>query len=628
MIKPEEIQSLTLRDPLSFGIIYLDLGQKREWDVAGRQWIIEPYAQVNPWEIEKYPVGTPRKMSIMKSTQAGISTLSLTKMFHFASNWDVRIFYTLPRQQDVTDMVTTRVDPMIKASPYLAKLKGAEPDSVHAKRIGDSFLYFMELSVEPRMLPADALYVDEVDLSDINFMGMAQNRMDASVWKLQTYLSTPTLSNYGIHALYLETDQREWLVKCEKCGKEQELDWEKTLHVNGPANKPTDVYYGCMYCDARLSAEQIQKGRWVPKNPDVTDNPGYHIHQMLTHNPVELYKVFRDPLTTTMEFYRKRLGKPYELGGGSLTRDDILSNCFLEPFPFETIRDGESGYYMGVDQGNELQVLVGKIEPHSTFRKIVHVELVPLEKGFDRVAQLMDLYKVKKAVIDGNPNRHEAIKMVRRFPGRVLVADYSEQREVFVAKKGIHEKALKNIVTTVTINRTAAFDAMMDEIHKSMWGLPGDATALHPDIELVIDHLTAIKRDVEVRKQRQGTVEVAVWRHLRPDHLAHAWSYLKVAMDVARGKRSRVAIIGANQDDEEPEPEDENKPKNEIITGIVGLLAEVPVEQLAEYSEHRIKEEEYEMPFPLSYKLKRVQENYEDEDIMWVIDNMFLKEYL
>lgn len=619
-LSKEQLASLTLRDPLSFGISYVDLLEGKEWEVATRAWSKEIYAAVNPWSIEKYPVGNARRLVVTKSTQAGISTMAITKALHFATNWNVRIFYTLPRQQDVLDFVSTRIEPMISASPFLREKLG-KPDSTHAKRIGNSYVFFMELSVEPRMMPADALYVDEVDLSNPDYMSTALNRLDASRWKLATYLSTPTVPNYGIHGLYEHSDKRQWLVKCPKCNHEQPLDWDINLRIIGAKNKPDRVYYGCAKCDGELKIEHIQTGRWVAEQPDMTDEVvGFHIHQMLTTPAPILYAHFRDPQQKLVEFYRKRLGKPYEIGSGSVTRDDFLVTCFDAPYDEEPVHDNNSTYFLGADQGNEIQVVVGKKERNSRRIKIVHVELIPLQVGFDRVAQLMDLYKVRRAVIDGSPNRHSSVGLIDKFPSRLLVADYIEQKEIWKAKKSYD----KPFLSAVNINRTTGFDGLMESIKEGEWALPGTPPVLPPDIELLIDHVTALKRDIETRRTQAGEVQVGVYRKLRADHLAHAMLYLKIAAEVDAGRRTRVAVIGAAQGNEQEEPEDEHKPKDDAIVEITAKLAEVPKEQLSSYLAGHY--DESELPFPLSYKLQRVREmEFSEEDIEWVMAKLLTR---
>lgn len=615
-----KLSALGLRDPLSWGIMHFDLLDGKQWEVNSRRWMIELYQVCNPYEIEKNSVGTARRAVITKSTQAGVSTAAMVKALHFAVNWPVRVGFTLPRQQDLYDLVSTRFDPSIQASPYL-RSKIGQPNSAHVKRIGESYVYFLEMSVEPRSIPIDSLFIDEVDLSNSDNLATLLNRLDASRWKMAMYLSTPTVPNYGVHGLYLSSDMREWLVKCPKCNHEQHIDWDENLRVVGAKNNPDRVFYGCVQCDAEITVQHIQTGRWVAQHPDrSSDMVGYHVHQMLTTPANDLYKILRDPQTKLVEFYRKRLGKPYEIGGGSIERDDILSSCFDLPYEPEPGHDGKSIYYIGADQGNELQVLVAKIERDTRRPKIVHIEIIPVTDGFSRLSQLIQLYRARKTVVDGNPNRHEAIKLVKQFPGRVLMADYIEQqKESFIVKKGMKE--FPEVFTNVTINRTTGFDELTTSIRDGEWQLPGEPPRLSPDVELLIDHVTAIKRDIETRRTNSGETQVAVWRTLRADHLAHAWVYLKTAINAEQRRNLKVAVVGAPLH-ETSDTLDGYAPDKDIIREITSLLAEVPTSQLQEFLGNRTQEE-YTQPFPLSHKYKlTVEAGYAEQDILWVVQNL------
>ena len=539
-----ELNSLAQRNPLAFGISYVDLLDGKQWSIADRKWAIEPYQALNPYEVEKSPVGKAHRMAITKSTQAGISTMSIVKALHFMSYWSVRIGYMLPRTKDLNDFASTRLDPVVRNSEFLTKLKHPYPDNNSTKALGSSYLFFMEGTVEPRSMPMDALYLDEVDLCNPEHVGTALNRLDASSWKLVTYLSTPTLPNFGIDALYDASDQREWIIECPHCGNKQVMDWEKHLRIEGPVQEPTDVWFVCEHCDGRLTVEDMQDGEWVPMFPSRSDDMlGYHISQIYTTGAKELYRHFRDPNQTIAEFYRKRLGRPYSMAGGSLSRDDFLVNCFMEPYEPEPWSDGKSRYYMGVDQGNQLQLVVAKIPPGKRQPQVVHIEIVPFEQGFDRVGQLIRLYKPRRVVIDGDPNRHPVKKLSDEFPGRVLMADYVEgQHERYKVKKADG----KRHNTNVSINRTENFDDLVASVKKGRFALPGTPPRLSPQVELLIDQCTAIKRDIEKRKTPSGEIEVGVWRKLRADHLAHALGYCSVAIDSEMGHGFRIKIIGGS----------------------------------------------------------------------------------
>lgn len=617
-LSPEEIETLAKRDKLSYGVFFVDLLENREWQVFERPWSIDIYAALNPYEIEKNPIGKPRTEVIQKSTQCGMSTMAVVSLFHFADFWSTRQIYMLPREKDYQDFVSTRVDPMIRRSDRLRNLLGT-PDSLRSKKFGNSYLFFMESTVEPRMMPADAVRIDELDLSDQKHVSVARNRMDESSWKLLSYFSTPTVPNYGINALLNASDKREWFVPCPKCNHLQIMDWDKNLRVLGPAAKPTRVFFGCQKCDAEINLPDIWKGFWVPEYPE-RDTIGFHVSQMMTKPAKELYRIYRDPMTKLYEFYRLNLGQPYELGIGSLTREDILANCFDEPYDFEIIRDGKSRYFMGVDQGNELQVLIGKTERGSERPKIVHKETVPFEQGFDRAGQLMRLFNIRLCVVDADPNRHSARDFQRSFLGKVLLADYANISTDWQTKD---DPKLK-VKTNVLIGRSEGFDKLMESIKDGEWQLPGELPGLPVDTEVLIDHITALKRDVETHRTASGEKEVAVWRELRATHFAHAWLYLKIAMEVIKGKRFRSRVIGKSnlkeQEVAEEVREELGVPSKETIIEITWLLAEIPLDQLEWFLNN--EDDELCPPFPLFHKLAIARKRFEEDDIIYVIKQL------
>lgn len=615
----EQLESLCLHDPLSYGITYIALPQQKGWEVNTRPWLPEIYQVVNPYAIEKNPLGKSRVMVVQKCTQIGLSTMGIIRMFHFCDYWPTRALYMLPRQEDVFDFVSTRIDPIIKNSPKLAKLLG-KPDSTQAKAFGLSYLHFLYATIEPRMIPGDALFGDEVDLCDQKHLGTALNRMDASSWQLCYYFSTPTVPNYGINAMYETSDMRRWMVRCFGCNADQVLDWNKNLRIEGPQNNPKKVYYGCVNCNREITAPTIQAGRWVAEKPANSEHKiGYHLSQMMNTPAPVLWHMWRDPQTQIMEFYRKRLGMPYELGSGSLEREDFLVNCFDEPVMFESCADGKSRYYLGVDQGNELQVLIAKIPPDSQRPRIVHIEEIPFDDGFVRLAKLMRIYKIRRGVGDADPNRHSMTDIRKLFPGRFVLADYKDQRDML---KWVKSK--KKVLQNVLIDRTMGMDALFKQIRDGRWLLPIDGDSIPPDTELLIDHATSLRRDVEIRKTSSGERQVGVYRMIRPCHLAHAWVYLAVAIMADTKKGGRTVLISPGTSIEEDVDDDLDIPIA-LFRAIRYYLDEVPTDQLEVYL---TSTQEQELPFPLSYKLQRVLDaGFEIDAIKSTVQAILLERY-
>lgn len=595
----QKIEVAALKDILSYGIAYIDLLENKEWEVAGRPWMPDIYSVVSPYQIEKFQTGLARRLVVQKSTQCGMSTMGIVRMFHFSDFWATRSIYMLPRQQDYIDFVGTRIDPIIKSSERLSNLLG-EVDSTRSKQLGNSFLFFMESTVEPRMMPADAVWIDELDLSDMKNVATAQNRMDNSRWRISCFYSTPTIPNYGINAMFEISDKREWFVRCPSCGYWQELDWDINLRIVGSQNNPKKVFFGCSRCDTELTEETINAGMWVAEYPGRSHHTvGFHVSQMMTHSAQRLYDVWRDPQTKITEFYRKNLGKPRELGAGSLEREDVLAHCFEVGYNFEVSRDGKSTYYMGVDQGNELQVLIAKQEKGEERYKIVYQASIPFDEGFERVGRLIQLFKPAKVVIDADPNRHSARDLQKDFLGKVLLADYTQSPTDWTTKKDPDT----GITTSVIIGRSEGFDNLIASIKNDEWLLPGNMPNLPPETETIIDHVTAIKRDIETRRLPSGEKDVIVWRELRPAHFAHAWLYTLIAILVSKGKDLRTAVIN-------PTTKHTFEQIDEKVVIITAALAEVPAAQLLWYIENLPGE----TPFPLSFKLKKL-DNFSREEI-------------
>ncbi len=139
-------------------------------------------------------------------------------------------------------------------------------------------------------------------------------------------------------------------------------------------------------------------------------------------------------------------------------------------------------------------------------------------------------------------------------------------------------------------------------------------------VELLINHVTALRRDVEERRTSAGTVQVGVYRSIRPEHLAHAMVYLQTAIDLDKAGRTRVDVItDAPADEAEQTIHDI---AIDIYKGITNLLAEVPASQLEDYLK-RWEQADYQPPFPLSYKLDCVmKDGYRLEDIRKVMEDL------
>lgn len=543
----EELKQEARRNQLAYGMTYVQLPNNTSWE--HRPWMHEVYNAVNPWRIQN-GIERARRASIIKPTQSGLTTSGLVKSLHMMTEYDLNVAYSLPRDQDVTDLVRSKLNPMIRNSPYISDRVGSV-NAVKMKQIGSSFMYFMSMTTEPRMLSADAVINDEIDLSDPNHLSVMPHRMDDSPWKLIFNYSTPTVKGYGIDALYAKSCQFEWMIKCPHCGKHQVLDWNSNIRVEGMKLGPDEVNYVCRSCDKILHTSDFLSGEWVAHQPDLINfHKGYHLSQMMFFDPFELYLHSVDPNSSKQEFFRKRLGVPYSSAAQELGYDWLMNNLIVG----ENNKLKKGRYYIGADQGNTISIVI--IRVFNGKYEIVFADEFE-ENGFDLFQKYSKDYGVSGGVLDADPNRNTAATISRKTNGQIKIADYhTRTRDMFKVSSSKDDKAKH-----VTIRRSQTFDYVADMLNeKEIFIAEKDAPRW---ARLLFTHVGNLRRDVEENKTPLGIDQKVTWRSVGPDHLAHALLYAVVASLVEGNTRTKVRIIGAKSS----EKEDGAQKKEEEYTG-------------------------------------------------------------
>lgn len=527
----KDVAGLAERSPLIWALSYIKLPKGAIWTFEDRKWQRDIIEDTHP------------EIVVIKPTQIGMTTVMTTKVLWFVSYNVSRGMITLPRRDDVTDYVGATLDPMIESSEFL-NTKLGKPDTVRGKRLGDSFIHIMEASVTPRMLPVDILANDEVDMSDPDNLEQFVARLDASEYEYHYRFSTPTVSGYGIDAEYERSDQREWVVRCNRCNHDQILDWEINLH-----NGEDGIYYVCSKCKEMLSVEAITNGSWVAQN-EKSDIHGYHVsHMMLpiTRPPEKLYE--ESLVMDRKTFYNLRLGRPWRPVGGSMPPTLFKDNSFWHGHTKEEWRkDKNAKYFLGADQGNDAHVVVGKLVEGQTLEIIFAEHITPKSSGdqFERIGAIMRMFDISYGIIDANPNRVSAYKMCQEFQGKMSACDIGALNYPFKFHGFTGDTAYK-----VNANRTDLLDGLRDWVSSGKIQFWGRWENREPVIDQMITHCAALKRDTGKKKlQSGGEKVVGIWRKSGHDHFAFALSLLRLAAIIDPGSRSfRFTTIGRNVDD-------------------------------------------------------------------------------
>ena len=218
---------------------------------------------------------------IMKSAQMGVSEIMARDTVCRLCKYDrTKALYTLPTDSDVGIFSDTRVRPIFEDSPYIVRWSAKGTDNLGRKQVKNSFL-ILRGSWDVRlaqMMDIDFLYLDEFDRHKQDIVGSLRARMDGSDYRYETDYSTPTVDNFGIHKLFLETDQKEWFVTCDRCGEQYFLTEENIMFYEEDEARE-EPYFGCLKCKCKLNRHI---GEWKPTTKGNPAMSGYHISQAMS----------------------------------------------------------------------------------------------------------------------------------------------------------------------------------------------------------------------------------------------------------------------------------------------------------------------------------------------------------
>lgn len=481
-----------------------------------------------PFSLDRYPfmkdVYADRSpvQAFMKAAQMAVSEYAINKALWALDEWGMDILYVLPTDDEGYDFSNGRLGPVIEESDYLQTLF-TDVSNVQHKRAGEHNMYIRGSQKRSRLksVPIDFLVLDEFDEMVQKNLPVARRRLDASPWKWELDISTPTVPEFGIHLRWLESDQHEWTVKCPACGHWQVPEW--------PANVNLEVHpaqYWCVKCHTPTPDFIAWIGQWVRNNPQGTLR-GRCITQMFNPNKTAQdiaadWKTAENDPSAEQEFWNQGFGKPHVAKGGALD-DEILSAC-RDPEYRDMPSTGRK-CTMGIDVGKRMHVRISASEKDR--KRAVFIGTVD---GFPDVDALMKRYDVSCAVVDMNPETRLVLEFCQRHAGRAWAAQYTiEDKAELVRWDG--DKRI------VSINRTVAMDKVMARVQARDLILPAHAQTI-PEYFV---HLKAPKR-VLVTDKKTGK---QVYRYVdtgKPDHFAHAELYDEMAFLKMQGAPSLEGV--------------------------------------------------------------------------------------
>lgn len=492
---------------------------------------------------------TSQEVVVIKPSQMGITEISVRLALALCGVMQpYTVIYTLPTATFASNVMGTRVDPIINSSRTLKSLVSTQINNNEIKQIGDSFLY-MKGSASgnaPISIPADHLIHDELDFSDQDIIEQYQSRLTHSNFKRKHKFSTPTLPDYGVHAEFMGSRRHHEFVKCSHCNHLFIPDyyqhvvvpgWNKGLEEitrnNLHLTNWRDAYLACPSCGKQPDMD-IKYRQWVLENPDDSYiAAGYALSPFNAPTfitPSSLIQASTN-YARRSQFVNFALGQPMQDSETSLTRENLIGALVDR-------QEGKMGaIVMGIDVGATSYATV-MLVTYDNLHIILATEEIPVSNLENRFDQLKLKYRPRMTVMDALPYTETVLRLQDRDPN-LYAAFYVDRKTLelqTVTSKEENREEGKMELNQVNINRNKALDVLMDDIKS------GHILKMRDENdETWIAHMQDMKR---VQKFTQAKELEYIWTKSSKgyDHFHHSLLYAETAARMMGMSASQIII--------------------------------------------------------------------------------------
>ena len=441
-----------------------------------------------------------------KCSQCGMSTAAILKTFFLGKTKNYSIIHTLPTADFSLDFVKSKVDPIIRANSEVFDIN-RRIDSTRHKQMNLSHFFYRGTFTEKEgiSITADVIINDEYDRSDLNVCGVFESRLDFSEYKAKWKFSNPSVPQYGVDALWQESDQKHWFVKCGHCSKWQYLMWPENIDFK------KEVFM-CIKCKGEITDEDRINGLWVDKYKN-RDTHGYWVSQMFCvwHTAKDIIKKFHNQKRDV--FYNFTIGVPYVGSDVNVRREHII-RCLEEtslPSSKAKIK------VMGIDQGSTFHVVVGGVEG---------IDRIYTLSSWDEVGKEIARIRPEICVIDGLPETAKVAELQEKHGvGTIFPAFYKDNPADPRIYRWENQKKNRG-ASAVYIDRYRSIDDLMREVFEAEIRIY--MTSSSPMVELLVAHFESMYR---TQKENKNGQTINLWESsTKNDHFVHAMNYWLAAM--------------------------------------------------------------------------------------------------
>ena len=453
------------------------------------------------------------------------------------------LIYTMPDENMRRRVFQNRVLPILTEDSAFHGLNAAGKKpirSIEMTEINSSFMMMFPANEKAATSqPADAVFNDEVDLSDPQILALFNSRVQGSDLRMIHNYSTPTYDGLGISALYETSDQHEYLYKCPHCGHWQLPDFT-TKYIRIPnlpieasedltkfdpiwidkyGINPLDAYSVCSKCDRRVTYGDSANHRWVARHPHRSNSRGYRVSPFSTRNLDAAYvfgQLLKHQLLDNMKgFHNTVLGITHESSDERLS-ETLLRTLFTAMSDFYTDHNGVP-HFIGIDMGKVCHITIGRAEGIGKVKTVL-MEAVKVEELEARFKYYSTLFPIVGGFIDRLPLITESNKIRNISEFKVMPMQYGRGSGGMIVVPKNDEYGQLDYVEA---HRTLHLDKFANAIRSGYVTFAGYGTQK----ETIISHLRAMVRVFE--EDKDGVEKLPVWKKKdKQDHYFHSLAYM------------------------------------------------------------------------------------------------------
>lgn len=452
---------------------------------------------------------TNRRHRLFKmSRQVGKSTTDSTDALSFMTlNDGVNVLYVCPEQDQARKYSQDKVKPMVRNSPTFQRMIGTY-DNVHEKEFTNGSKYYLKYARHNpdscRGITADEIQYDEVQDQDLDeIKPVIEESLFVSKFKRRVYSGTPKSMGNPIRALWEDSDQREWIVRCVGCQKPINIG-VRNIGLEGPS---------CHHCGKLLD---VDNGQWVQMNPGAKI-AGFHVHQlhckishMVFNEDDGRWEMSRQEWQEILDkyenyddakFLNEVLGVSADTDEQPITEEMLKACCGGHPLYEKMLaKHTTSPMYAGIDwgQGKSATTLVIGHFWEGRFRYLVMKRWTGRQCKADyvipKIVQLLRAFDVKRVHCDHGAGFENNVTMATVYGHEQVTANAWSNS----AKAADYRwKVKKNDIKTLTLNKPKAIGAYISRLKRRNLVFPQEEVffAENKQGERLCDDFLNIRKD-------------------------------------------------------------------------------------------------------------------------------------